>query len=156
MDPKVKEILSKAKVGAVDFGKAAGKTMNKVANQTKKNVKIFQLKTEIDVAYKEIGRLVYAIHHGDDVCSEAVQAQLEAIDSKNEEIAALKAELDDLKAKKEEAEAPAEKACECAEAVAEEAACKCECAEAAAEETACKCECAEAEEEKKECCCDQQ
>ncbi len=81
MDPKVRELLNKLKESALVYGKAAGKFAGNVVEQAKLNLQIFDLNTENDHATKEIGRLVYALHAGEDVCNEAVQSQIEAIDS---------------------------------------------------------------------------
>ena len=169
MDAKIKEYISKIKAGAVNAGKAAGKTANDVAKQAKINIKIFDTNTEIDVIYKDIGKLVYSVHQGEEVSNETIEAMLTAIDSKKELVEELKLELAVLKnvlicpvcgkeiakdsafcsvcgAKIEKEEECCECKCEC-EAEAEECCCECECEEEKTEE--CRCDC-EAEEKKDE------
>jgi len=154
MDPKVKELLSKARASAVTYGKAAGKFAGSVVEQAKLNLQIFDLNTEIEVAYKEIGKLVYAVHTGEEVCNEAVQAQIEKIDSKTEQIAELRARLTEVKEDGECTSVAAEPVvCECEE---EPACCCCEeTAEAPVEEAPCCCADAEPDEESP-CCCSEE
>jgi len=98
MDAKIREMLYRVKNSAVDAGKAAGKMANSVVEQAKLNLRIFDLNTEIDVSYKEIGKLVYSVHKGEEVCSEAIQTLIEAIDAKNAEIKQIREKLDSNKA----------------------------------------------------------
>ena len=174
MDPKVKELLNKARASAVTYGKAAGKFAGNVVEQAKLNLQIFDLNTEIEVAYKEIGKLVYAVHAGEEVCNEAVQAQIEKIDSKTAQIAELRARLAEVKDDSEgtpvaaepcscvepaTAECEEKNGCCCDESVeekAEECCCCCgETADAPAEETPCCCESAETAGEAPCCCCEE-
>lgn len=94
MDAKIREMLYKVKNSAVDAGKAASKAAGSVVEQAKLNLRIFDLNTEIDVSYKEIGKLVYSVHKGEEVCSEAIQTLIEAIDAKNAEIKTIREKLD--------------------------------------------------------------
>lgn len=157
MDAKVRELLNKVKEGALTYGKAASRFAQDTAEKARINLQIFDLNTEIDVAYKEIGKLVYAMHAGDEVCNEAVQSQIEAIDSKNIQLGELRSRLAAFKAApaaEEKAAPAAEEACECAAEKAEEA---CECAAEKVEE-ACECAAEKAEEaccEAKEACCEE-
>ncbi len=134
MDAKVRELLNKVKEGALTYGKAASRFAQDTAEKARINLQIFDLNTEIDVAYKEIGKLVYAMHAGEEVCNEAVQSQIEAIDTRNAQLVELRGRLAAFKAAPA-AEEPAAEPCECAEKAAE----ACECAAEAVEET---CECA--------------
>ncbi len=158
MDAKIKEYINKIKAGAVSAGKVAGKTANDVAKQAKLNIKIFDTNTEIDVIYKDIGKLVYDVHLGEEVSNEAIEAMLTSIDSKKELINELKAELAELKnvlvcpvCGKEVA-----KSCSfCSECGAkiEKEECKCEAeADSCCEEEASECCC---EEKADECCCEE-
>ena len=161
MDAKVRELLNKVKEGALTYGKAASRFAQDTAEKARINLQIFDLNTEIDVAYKEIGKLVYAMHAGEEVCNEAVQSQIEAIDTRNAQLVELRGRLAAFKAAPAAEEpvkaAPAEEACECAAEKAEEA---CECAaekveeacECAAEKVEEACECA-AEKAEEACCC---
>ena len=173
MDAKVRELLNKVKEGALTYGKAASRFAQDTAEKARINLQIFDLNTEIDVAYKEIGKLVYAMHAGEEVCNEAVQSQIEAIDTRNAQLVELRGRLAAYKAApaeaaaepeetkaaeevEEKAEEPCEKAeeaCECAaekveeavECVAEKVEEACECAAEKAEEVA--------EKVEEACCC---
>jgi len=100
MDAKIREMLYKVKNSAVDAGKAAGKAAGNVVEQAKINIRIFDLNTEIEMNYKEIGKLVYSVHKGEEVCSEAIQTLIESIDEKNAQIKELKEKLESFKSGK--------------------------------------------------------
>ncbi|MDD6877053.1 MAG: hypothetical protein PUD44_04605 [Clostridiaceae bacterium] len=152
MDPKVRELLNRVKEGAVSYSKAAGKFASGAAEKARINLQIFDLNTEIDIAYKEIGKLVYDMHTGEDVAGEAVEAQIDAIDAKKAQLVELRARLASFKTAQNTAEEPAEDACEepcCCEQKDEpkEACCEpCCCAEEAPQE--------EAKPEEPCCCCE--
>ncbi|NLD87971.1 MAG: hypothetical protein GX633_06905 [Clostridiales bacterium] len=97
MDAKIKEYIAMIKEKAISVGKAAGKKADDVAKQAKLNIKIFDTNTEIDAIYKDLGRLVYDVHAGEEVSNETIDSLLTSIDSKKELIIDLKAELADLK-----------------------------------------------------------
>lgn len=134
MDPKVRELLSKVKEGAVTYGKVAGKFASEAAEKARLNLQIFDLNTEIDICDKEIGKLVYAMHAGEEVSNDAVQAQIEAIDAKKAQLAELRAKLAAFKTEK-----------------AEECTCSCCCEEE--HDDGCKCGCEEEHEHEEGCCC---
>ena len=105
MDPKVKEIIEKvkltAKAAAEAAGKAAeaaGKKAEELFEVTKINLKIFDLNNEIEILYKEIGRLLYHAHLGTiDEEENDIQEKLERVDSKNAEIVILKSKINEKK-----------------------------------------------------------
>lgn len=93
MNDKVKELLEKAKasVGAVasETGRVAQNAVKKageLVENTKLSIKVSEANSEIDDAYKEIGRFVYLTHSGEDVPSAVIEQLLEKIDRKNKEI----------------------------------------------------------------------
>ena len=101
MEEKTKIILEKVKEAACVMGKAAGdavdvaaKKAGEVVETTKLSINNFELKTEIEVLYKEIGKLVYLTHLGLDVDPEDIEVKLELIDDKNDKI-----EINDKKRK---------------------------------------------------------
>ncbi len=161
MDSKVRELLNRVKEGAVTYGKAAGKFASDAAEKARMNLQIFDLNTEIDIAFKEIGKLVYAMHAGEEVSGEAVQAQIDSIDSKKTQLCELRARLASYKAAQagdaEEAEASAQAEDEpcCCDACAPSEECCCECTEKAApsEECCCCTEKAAPEATEGACCC---
>ena len=94
MEDKMKEMLQKLKETAVVVGdktedavKQIGKKTGETVELAKLNMKIFDLKTEIGIEHREIGKLMYAIHVGKEVEEKAVDERLKSIDSKLAEIA---------------------------------------------------------------------
>lgn len=109
MDKKVNNFLEKAKVSAELFanrtGRAAtqaassaGRTATNVMETTKLNLQIFDLNTEIEILYKEIGKIVYSVHSGAEADQDDMQIKLELIDEKLEKIAAIRDRLSEVKA----------------------------------------------------------
>ena len=64
MDAKVREILMKVKESAVDAGRSASKVATDLMNQAKLNLRIVELNSEIESAYKNLGKMLYAVHNG--------------------------------------------------------------------------------------------
>ena len=86
MDKRVKDLLEKVKItagAAVEAaGKAAesaGKKAGEVVENTKLSLKIFDLNSEIEIAYKEIGRLVYMTHAGLEADAEELTGDVLAV-----------------------------------------------------------------------------
>lgn len=87
MDSKVAMMLEKVKVMAGKTGQAAtravesaGKMAGDMAQATKIHLQIFDLNTECEVLYKEIGKLVYEIHLDAEVAPDAMDGYLEQLD----------------------------------------------------------------------------
>lgn len=104
MDNKVAMMLEKARIVAEKTSKAAsravetaGKAANDMAAATKLNLQIFDLNTECEVLYKEIGRLVYDIHLGAEVQPDAMDEQLAQLDDLSIRIAELREQLVSVK-----------------------------------------------------------
>jgi len=104
MDQNVKEIFEKVKAtasiayaAAGKAAEAAGKKAGEMVESTKLNLQVFDLNTEIEILYKEIGKLVYKTHIGDDVDAEEVDKQISAIDEKYAKINELRQKLAELK-----------------------------------------------------------
>lgn len=100
MDAKVQSFLDKIKVMAEKTGKAAGyaadvagKKATELAGATRINLQIFDLNTECEVLYREIGRMVYELHRGSEVSNDEMDEKIAAVDAKQEKIAALREEL---------------------------------------------------------------
>ncbi len=108
MNDKIREIWDKMRTGATLAGEFATKTAESagekakdVFNASKTNFKIFDLKTDIDLLYKELGRAIYAAHKGEETSEDEIDKYLAIIDEKMEQIEVLKDELESAKAKKE-------------------------------------------------------
>lgn len=104
MDAKVQSFLDKMKVMAEKTGKVAGhaadvagKKATELASATRLNLQIFDLNTECEVLYKEIGRMVYDLHRGVEVSNDEMDEKIAAVDAKQEKIAALREELAGMK-----------------------------------------------------------
>ncbi len=97
MDPRISEILERAKATAMNAATAAGKAADsagKIAGDlfetTKINLQVFDLNTDIELLYKEIGKCVYLTHTGADVNADDITAKIAAIDEKFGRISELK------------------------------------------------------------------
>ena len=100
MEQTVRELLEKAKELACAAGKAAGsaadvasKKAGEVFETTKLALANFDLNTEIELLYKEIGKSVYRTHKGDEVDPEVISTKLVAIDEKFEKIESNKKQM---------------------------------------------------------------
>ena len=100
MDAKVQSYLDKIKVMADKTSQAAGraadaagKKATELASATRLNLQIFDLNTECEVLYKEIGRMVYDLHRGAEISNDEMDEKIAAVDAKQEKIAALREEL---------------------------------------------------------------
>ncbi|MCX7614310.1 MAG: zinc ribbon domain-containing protein [Clostridiales bacterium] len=104
MEQKVKEVLEKVKVtasiaagAAGKAAEAAGRKAGEVVEITKLNLQIFDLNTEIEVLYKEIGKLVYNTHIGEEVLAEELDEKLALLDEKRAMIASIKEKVAERK-----------------------------------------------------------
>ncbi len=103
MNEKVKAIVDKIRAGAYAAGEFATKTYNTagkkatgVYNASKIKLKIFDLTTDVDVLYREVGKLLYASHCNEETSAEEIDARLTAIDEKISEIEELREALKDM------------------------------------------------------------
>ena len=104
MDNRMAMMLEKAKIVADKTGNAAtravesaGKAAGDAAQATRMNWQIFDLNNECEVLYKEIGKLVYDIHLGLEVSSDAMDDYLEQLDGRRARIEELRGKLSTLK-----------------------------------------------------------
>ncbi len=100
MKESIKTIWDKICAGATVAGDLAVKTAENVGskatdvyNASKINFKIFNLTTDIEVIYREIGRLIYAAHTNDESSSEVLDEMLDTIDAKKRQIEELRASI---------------------------------------------------------------
>ena len=94
MDMKMQAFLDKVKDMADKTGKVsrhaagvAGKKANDLALATRINLQIFDLNTECEALYKEIGKLVYDLHRGAEVTNEEMDEKMAQVDAKQEKLA---------------------------------------------------------------------
>lgn len=100
MDEKIQMLLEKAKIYAGKTGQAAesaGRKATELAQSTRLNLQIFDLNTECEVLYKEIGKLVYDVHQGIEEDGEAMQDRLAKLDGLHTRIAELREQIGMLK-----------------------------------------------------------
>ncbi|GHU60250.1 hypothetical protein FACS1894171_0960 [Clostridia bacterium] len=93
MDEKIRDIFDKVKVTAAAAGEKVGKgveTTGKIAGDmveiTKLKMKIFDLKNDVNILYRELGQALYKSHAEPDADSPDLSGKLEAIDVKMEAI----------------------------------------------------------------------
>lgn len=105
MEQKVQEIFEKvretATAAALATGKmadVASKKMGELVSTTKTNLQIFDLNTDIEVLYKEIGKSVFLTHTGVAANPVEIEEKIAEIDSKYQKIASLKAANCEIKA----------------------------------------------------------
>ena len=104
MDMKMQAFLDKVKDMADKTGKVsrhaagvAGKKANDLALATRINLQIFDLNTECEALYKEIGKLVYDLHRGAEVTNEEMDEKMAQVDDKQEKLAVLRDKLAEMR-----------------------------------------------------------
>lgn len=97
MEPKVTEFFEKAKVSATHAADSASRKAGVMMKSTKLNLQIFDINTEIEILYKEIGKAVYHAHTGKEIDQQAIDVKLKLIDEKLEKIAAIREQLNIVK-----------------------------------------------------------
>ena len=104
MDMKMQAFLDKVKDMADKTGKVsrhaagvAGKKANDLALATRINLQIFDLNTECEALYKEIGKLVYDLHRGAEITNEEMDEKMAQVDAKQEKLAALRDKLAEMR-----------------------------------------------------------
>ena len=100
MDAKLQSLLGRVKGVADRTGRsvgraadAAGRYATEMAAATRLNLRIFDINTECDVLFRDIGRMVYELHRGDEVTNEEMDAKLAEVDAKQEQLASLREQL---------------------------------------------------------------
>lgn len=100
MKESIKTVWNKICAGATVAGEFAAKTAENVGNKatdvyntSKVNLKILDLTTDIEIIYKEIGRLIYAAHTSEETSTEMLDEMLAKIDEKKQQIEELRASI---------------------------------------------------------------
>lgn len=78
---------------AVDAAYGVGKKAGELLSVAKLNIRLVDLRAEVNLHLREVGEMVYATHTGDPTESEVLLAKLQEIDGLKEQIAALEAEI---------------------------------------------------------------
>ena len=97
MDERVKQLLERVRDTATTLGEAAGSTARcagryagQMVDVAKLNMRIFDLKTDINGLLREIGQVVYDTHAGKEPDTASMDGLLAQIDEKNAAIAELR------------------------------------------------------------------
>ena len=108
MDERGRELLDRVRATAVTVGEAAeataryaGKCAGQMVDVAKLNMKIFDLRTDINALLRQAGQAVYDAHRGTDTDDEALTQLLAQIDGKYAEIDELKERVSVLRAMRE-------------------------------------------------------
>lgn len=104
MDDKVKDLLDRirgtasvAADAAADTARVAGKKAGQMVDVAKLNMRIFDLKTDINGLLREIGQVVYDTHAGAEPDTAPIDGLLTQIDEKNAAIAELRERINLLR-----------------------------------------------------------
>ena len=100
MNEKLHDILDMVQRTAVQVGDTAADVAYGVGNKTeellsvaKLNIRIVDLKAEVNTSMREVGEMLYATHTGTPTDSEILQAKLEEIDGLETQIVELEAQI---------------------------------------------------------------
>ena len=100
MNDKLKGIWQKVCAGAAVTGDYAvrtagnvGEAAQSVFNSSKISVKMLDVKSDIEILYKEIGKIIYAAHSNEEPAQEELEAMLSVLDDKFAELAELEESL---------------------------------------------------------------
>jgi len=100
MDQNMKELLEKVKISAAtaavavaQAADAAGQKAGELADSTKLNLQLFDRNTEIEILFKELGKIVYLTHTGVEVEEQELESKIAQIDEKYAAIAEIRARL---------------------------------------------------------------
>jgi hypothetical protein len=102
MESKMHDMLEKAKATAMTAATAAGKAADSATRMagglfetTKLNLQVFDLNTDIELLFKEIGKAVYLTHTGAAADAEEINDKIAVIDGKYAKIRELKAQIEE-------------------------------------------------------------
>ena len=100
MNEKLQEVLGRVQRTAVQVGDTAsdaaygvGKKASELLSVAKLNIRIMDLKTEVNTSFRELGEMLYATHTGNPTDSDDLLHKLEEIDALKEKIAALNEQI---------------------------------------------------------------
>ena len=100
MTEKVQELLENVQRTAscvsdvaVDAAYGVGKKAGELLSVAKLNIRLVDLRSEVNLQLREVGEMVYATHTGNPTESETLLAKLQEIDGLKAQIAAVEAEI---------------------------------------------------------------
>ena len=104
MNEKVQELLENVQRTAscvsdvaVDAAYGVGKKAGELLSVAKLNIRLVDLRSEVNLQLREVGEMVYATHTGDPTDSDTMQTALEAVDALKEQIAQKERELQSIR-----------------------------------------------------------
>lgn len=104
MDNRVQSFLDKVKSMADKTGEiachaadTAGKKTTEFASTARLNLKLFDLNTECDALYREVGKMVYDLNRGGTISNEEIENKLTELDEKQAQITSLREKIADAK-----------------------------------------------------------
>lgn len=109
MDQKVITLVNRVKSSAGMLASRTEQAANRavdvasrkatdVMETTKLNLQIFDLNSEIDQLYKELGKMLYDTHIGIEADAEEMQVKLVLLDEKRDEVETIREKLKNMKA----------------------------------------------------------
>ncbi len=100
MNERLQELLESVRTTGAQVGSAAagcascvGKKAEALLSVAKLNIRVMDVKTEINVQMREVGEMIYATHTGTPTESEALLSKLQGIDELRAREAELEAEI---------------------------------------------------------------
>lgn len=93
----IKNVAERTGEAASHAADLAGRKTTELAGTARLNLKLFDLSTECDTLYKEIGKMVYGMHQGTDLSHEELDRQFEELDKKQQQIAELQDKIASMK-----------------------------------------------------------
>ena len=100
MNEKLTDILEMVQRTAMQVGDTAadvaygvGKKTEELLSVAKLNIRVAELKAEVNTSLRELGEMLYATHTGNPTDSEILLAKLESIDALKAQIADLNAQI---------------------------------------------------------------
>jgi ribosomal protein L12E/L44/L45/RPP1/RPP2 len=100
MDQNLKDMLEKVKSGAITAAVAvsraadtASQKAGDLADTTRLNLQLFDLNTELELLFKELGKIVYLARTGVEVEDDELESKISRIDDKYAAIAEVRAKL---------------------------------------------------------------
>lgn len=90
---KVKVSASKIAEKGAEMATFAGKKASNLAETTKLNIQIFDINTEIEILYKELGQLTYDSKNGLNVSDDDMQIKTQLITEKLEKIQSIRLDI---------------------------------------------------------------
>jgi putative ubiquitin-RnfH superfamily antitoxin RatB of RatAB toxin-antitoxin module len=104
VDDNVRKLFDKLKKRAIDMGAAAEYTLKQAGRKTgdtveiaKLNMKIFDINSEIDLDFRKLGELVYAVHNGREADDNEIESLISGIEQKLNDIVLYKERIGILK-----------------------------------------------------------